>query len=109
MCSNQLKLNEDKLKPFSSRHSLCPLIAYRHQSLLVLTKLHSLTKLGTLTFTMKQHVIKVCQTAYYEQKRIGSVRSYLIEDATKKLVTSRVLSRLDYCNSILMGTPNSVI
>ena len=27
--------------------SLCLLIAYRHQSLLVLTKLHSLTKLGT--------------------------------------------------------------
>ena len=58
---------------------------------------------------MKQHVIKVCQTAYYELKRISSVRSYLTEDATKQLVTSCVLSRLDYCNSLLMGTPNSVI
>ena len=59
--------------------------------------------------TMKQHVIKVCQTAYYELKRISSIRSYLTEDATKKLVTSCVLSRLDYCNSLPMGTPNFVI
>ena len=58
---------------------------------------------------MKQHVIKVCQTAGYELKRISSIRSYLTEDATKKLVTSCVLSRLDYCNSLLMGTHNSVI
>ena len=58
---------------------------------------------------MKQHVIKVCQTAYYELKRISSIRSYLTEDATKKLLTPCVLFRLDYCNSLLMGTPNSVI
>ena len=58
---------------------------------------------------MKQHVIKICQTAYYELKRISSIRRYPTEDAAKQLVTSCVLSRLDYCNSLLMGTPNSVI
>ena len=57
---------------------------------------------------MKQHVIKICQTAYYELKRISSIRRYLTEDAVKQLVTSCVLSRLDYCNSLLMGTPNFV-
>ena len=30
-------------------------------------------------------------------------------DATKTLVTSYIFSRLDYCNCLLMGTPNSVI
>ena len=59
--------------------------------------------------TMEQHVIKTCQTAYYELKRISSIRRYLTEDAAKQLVTSCVLSRLDYCNSLLVGTPNSVI
>ena len=59
--------------------------------------------------TMKQRVIKVCQTAYYELKRINSIRSCLTEDTTQRLVTSCVLSRPDYCNSLLKCTPNSVI
>ena len=35
--------------------------------------------------------------------------AYLTEDAAKQVVTSCVLSRLDYCNSLHMGTPSSVI
>ena len=42
-------------------------------------------------------------------KRISSIRRFLTEDATKTLVTSYILSRLDYCNCFLMGTPNSVV
>ena len=45
---------------------------------------------------MKKHVIKICQTAYFELKRISSIRRFLTEDATKTLVTSNILSRLDY-------------
>ena len=33
----------------------------------------------------------------------------LAEDVAKQLVTSCVLSRLDYCNCLLMGTPSSVV
>ena len=59
--------------------------------------------------TIKQHVIKICQTAYCELKRISSIRRYLTEDAAKQLVIPCVLSRLDYCISSFMGTPTSVI
>ena len=58
---------------------------------------------------MNQHVTKVCQIAYLEIRRISSVRKYLTDDATKTLVTSCVLSRLDYCNSLLMGADKKVI
>ena len=34
---------------------------------------------------------------------------FLTEDAAKTLVTSYILSQLDYCNCLLMGTPNSVV
>ena len=103
-----------KLKPFSSQHLLCPhVIAYHCQSWSVHMKFYFQTvrNLGFIldsNLTMKQHVIKICQTAYYELKRISSIHRYLTEDAAKQLVTC-VLSRLDYCNSLLMGTPNSVI
>ena len=40
-------LTRMKLRPFSSWHPLCLLIAYCHQPLMVLTKLYSLTKLGS--------------------------------------------------------------
>ena len=40
---------------------------------------------------------------------ISSICSFLTEDATKTLVTSYILSWLNYCNCLLMGTPNSVI
>ena len=39
----------------------------------------------------------------------SSIRRFLTEGATKTLVTSYILSQLDYCNCLLMGTPNSVI
>ena len=50
---------------------------------------------------MKQHVIKVCQTAYYELKRISSVLSYLAEDATKSWLPH--VYRLDHIIAIPFG------
>ena len=46
--------------------------------------------------SMKKHFIKICQTAYFELKRISSIRRFLTEDATKTLVASCILSRPDY-------------
>ena len=56
---------------------------------------------------MKKHVVKICQAAYFELKRISSIRRFFTEDANKTFVT--ILSRFDYCNCLRMGTPNSII
>ena len=55
--------------------------------------------------SMKKHVIKICQTPYFDLKRISSIRRFLTEDATKTLVTSYILSWL----CLLLGAPSSVI
>ena len=52
---------------------------------------------------------KICQSAYLELRRISSVRHVLTVDATKTLVTSLILSRLDNCNSLLLGIPQQLI
>ena len=58
---------------------------------------------------MKKHVIKSAKLLISSFKRISSNRRFLTEDATKTLITSYILTWLDYCNFLLMGTPNSVI
>ena len=55
---------------------------------------------------MKKHVIKICQTAYFELKRISSIRRFLTEAAIQTIVTFYILSRLDYCDCLLMSAPN---
>jgi hypothetical protein len=58
---------------------------------------------------MCDHVTKICQTANWEIRKIGSIRKYLTADATKTLVVSLVISRLDYCNILLAGLPQNLL
>ena len=53
--------------------------------------------------TMEAHVNNLCRCLYFHLRRIRKIRSYLSLDAAKKLAVSFVLSRLDYCNSLLFG------
>ena len=54
---------------------------------------------------LKEQVNKLCQLAFLEIRRIGSIRQYLSVEATKSFASSLVLSRLNYCNSLLAGSP----
>ena len=60
-------------------------------------------------FIYQAHLIIKCQTAYAEIRRISSIRQYLTVDATKTLVSACILSKLDYCNSLLAGYPHKDI
>ena len=54
---------------------------------------------------LKQQVNRLCQLAYLEIRRIGSIRQHLSFEATITFVSSLVLSRLHYCNALLAGSP----
>ena len=58
---------------------------------------------------MDTHVTNVCRSAYVEIQRICNVRHYLTTDATKTLVCAFILSKLDYCNSLLSSCPNQLL
>ena len=58
---------------------------------------------------MKKHVSKVASVCYFHLRRLKPIRRILGRQITTSLVNSFVLSRLDYCNSVLAGLPKSTI
>ena len=59
--------------------------------------------------TMKAHVARVARTCFYHLRRLRSIRRSLGRDVTARLVSALVISRLDYCNSVLAHLPASTL
>ena len=57
-----------------------------------------------MNLSMSQHISNTCKAAYIQIRHMSSIR-HLTTQATQTLVCSLVLSRLDYCNSLLSGCP----
>ena len=55
------------------------------------------------TLDMDAHISKTIRSGSFHLRNIGRVRNRLTTNATKQLVQSLVISRMDYCNSLLHG------
>ena len=49
---------------------------------------------------------QLCKVLYFQLRRISKIRSFLTVDAANTLAVAFILSRLDYCNSLLAGLPD---
>ena len=58
--------------------------------------------------TMNAHVSNIARTCYFELCRLTSICRFLTSTATATLVSALVLSRIDYCNSLLFGFTHDV-
>ena len=58
---------------------------------------------------MPQNVGKVASLCYYHLRHLKKVRLILGPTITSRLVSELVTSRLDYCNALLTGLPQSTI
>ena len=58
--------------------------------------------------TMNEHDSIIAQTSYFKLRHLASIRRFLTNTATAKLVSAFVLSRIDYCNSLLFGSTHDV-
>src|SRR5664279_3562569 len=58
---------------------------------------------------MKSHVKRFASACYYRLRRLRALRSLIGQDATARLVSAFVLSRLDYCHALLIGLPASTL
>src|SRR5664279_817038 len=55
-----------------------------------------------------QHVNNIARKCFCELRRLKSYRRSLPIDATRTLVNSLVMSKIDYCNCLLAGTPTTI-
>ena len=55
------------------------------------------------------HLSSTCQMCYIGLRGINSFRHYLSQDALKTLISAFILSRTNYCSSLLAGYPKQLI
>ena len=55
------------------------------------------------------YISKVTSICYYHLRRLRQIRNYVSRDIMIQLVISLVISRIDYCNSVLVGLPASTL
>ena len=58
--------------------------------------------------TKNAHVTNIARTCFFELHRLAYIGRFLTSAATATLVSAFVLSRIDYCNSLLFGSTHDV-
>ena len=111
MTGNKLKLNDEKTDfiLISKNHVEKIKIHVNENNIESSSTVRNLGVCFDSEMSMSAHVSMLCRNMYFQLRKIGTIRSCLNENVTKTLVTSLVLSKLDYCNSLLIGLPDETI
>ena len=115
--TKRLQLNPTKSEIiwFGSRTSLHHLHGVHlglHICADIITPFFVVLDLGVLLnseLSMISHVTKISSVCYYQLRHLKQVRRVLGENITARLVSTFVISRMDYCNAILAGLPQSTM
>ena len=113
--ANMLKLNNNKTelmlvtsKGTKHLHGLPTSITIGNAQILVILSVKNLGFTLDCILTMNAHVSNIVRTCYFELRRMASIRRFLTSTATATLVSAFVLSRINYCNSLLFGSTHDV-
>ena len=98
--ANMLKLNRDRTE--------LPVIGPKHKVNLS----NNARNIGVIFdshVNLEKHVMNTCKTAFYHLQNIAKIRNCLSQDNAETLVHAFISSKLDFCNALLYGLPQSVI
>ena len=76
----------------------------------VSTSPNATCNLGVITDsagTMSNHVSRLCKSSSRAIWKISRIKHFFNLSTTLRLIHVLVASRMDYCNSLLLGLPNS--
>ena len=116
MGDSKLKMNDDKTEVMaigtrSKLSQVIPNLAPMSISGCDIPFSQSVRNLGFYsdeTLSVDAHIKYLCRILFCQLRRIGKIRSFLSTDAANKLAVSLILSRLDYCDSLLAGIPDKL-
>jgi len=109
MSANRLKLNKDKTQFIwlGTSHQLskldCLTITLGGVAIHVSTEAMCLGVLLDSTPAFAPHVRRVSVKSFYHLRQLKTVRRSLSDAAAKTMVHAFIISRIDYCNSVLYG------
>ncbi len=75
----------------------------------IITPSTSVRNLGVIfddQLTFKEHIATTARSCRFALHNIRKIRPFLTEHAAQLLVQALVVSRLDYCNTLLAGLPS---
>ena len=55
---------------------------------------------------LQEQIHKSCKSGYFHLYNITRIRKYLFHESARTLVHAFIISRIDYCNSLLFGLPS---
>jgi hypothetical protein len=109
MRTNKLKMNNDKteLLPVATVHKLNQVSSSSSLEIsdVVVPFSSKVKNLGVVldsTLSMEYQINSLCSASSFQLRRLSQIRSFLTVEAATKLACSSILSRLDYCNSLLV-------
>ena len=107
--ANNFKVNDDKthLMYFTPRKEFNPSFHFTLGPE-VIEPSFSVESLGIIfdsTMSMEGRINAVTQSVYFHIRNIAKIRQYLSLDTAKILAQTLIISRLDYCNSLLGNLP----
>lgn len=115
MTANRLKLNQDKTEfiVFASRYNenriAVDSLNLSGETIKRVPKAKNLGVILDSELSFVPQIANICKSCMFNIRAIWKVRRYLTVDITKQIVHSLVISKLDYCNSLLYGLPASYI
>jgi len=115
MMSNRLQLNHSKTEVLwcasSRRQHQLPTGPVRigNISVMPVTAVRDLGVHLDADLTMTAHVTATARACFAALRQIRSVRNSLTRDAMLTLLRALVVSKLDYCSSVLAGLPGSLM
>ena len=106
--ANMLKLNDNKTelmlvtsKRTKNLHNLPTSITIGNAQIPFNQSVKNLGFTLDCHLTMNAHITNIARTCYFELRRLASIRRFLTSTVAVILVSASVLSRIDYCNSLL--------